>query len=62
MNNEHPIFAIKPGIWEHESVVIYDTKKGTVSGIQGNILKFLSLLASRNLLIKSDLRYLDSLE
>jgi hypothetical protein len=60
MNNELPIFAIEPGIWGHESGVIYDTKKGTDSGIRDNILKFLSLLASRDLLIKSDLRYLDS--
>jgi len=61
MNKEHPIFAIKPGIWGHESGVIYDAKKGTVSGTRDSIIKFLSLLASRSLLIKSDLRYLDSL-
>ncbi len=49
MNNEHPIFAIKPGIWEHESVVIYDAKKGTVSGTRDSIIGSLSLLASHNL-------------
>jgi len=62
MNKEHPIFAIKPGIWGHESGIIYDAKKGTVSGTRDNIINFLSLLAGHNLLIKSDLRYLDSLE
>ena len=62
MNKEHPIFAIKSAIWGHKTGVIYDTKKGIVSGTRDSIIKFLSLLASRNLLIKSDLRYLDSLE
>ena len=62
MNREHSMFTIKPGIWGHELGIIYDAKKGTVSGIRDSIVKFLSLLAGHNLLIKSDLRYLDSLE
>ena len=62
MNKEHPIFAIKPGIWGHESGVIYNSNNGIVSGTRDSIIKFLSLLAGHNLLIKSDLRYLDSLE
>ena len=59
MDKKYQMFAIRHGLYGHDTRVIYDANKGMVTGKLLNISKFMLVLKARDLLADNDLRYLD---
>ena len=59
MDEKYQMFAIRHGLYGHDTRVIYDANKGLVTGKLLDITNFMSVLKTSDLLGDNDLRYLD---